>query len=121
MNIPVEVQLMREMLPRSRPSVGIVTLGSAEPAHIKLYPGAAAISNEVMIARFEGATRIGHLWASARASFRIDGVVYGAARPIQFYLGTSDVWSGVTHFPLMSGQNNEMFSGHHTILMRVTT
>jgi hypothetical protein len=121
MNVPVEVQLLRDMLPRSRPSVGIVTLGTPEYSYIKMYPGSASIANEVMIVRFECATRIGHLWASARVTFRIDGVVYGNARPIQFFLGSSDVWSGVSHFPLMSGRNNEMFAGHHTILMRVTT
>jgi hypothetical protein len=97
----------------------MVTIGDGREYQFKLYLGMASEGYEHIVVSLEGITRIYPEWASARAGFRIDGVQYGRPRPIQFYTEPCDRISGVAHFPLMSGDNNPMFSGIHTLLLRV--
>lgn len=115
----IEMQLMKDWQPRSRPSQGLLDVGSGLPTHTKLYPGAAAVEMEHMIATIEGATRIGALWAVLRVAVTIDGVPLGEPRPGIVYLGGSDVATGIVHFPVVAGNDNKMYRGFHSLLMRV--
>lgn len=123
MKLPIELQLMRtvgsEWLPRSRPSRGYLNLGEGGPSHIKLYPGAAAEAMENMIVTLDEATRILSSWASVKAVFQIDGQPFGEPRPGFVFLGLTDYYTGIIHFPIVANDSNKMFRGFHSLQMRV--
>lgn len=118
--VQVEMQLLRDWEPRSRPSRGEVHIGEALPTPdvVKLYPGAAAVGMEQLLVYVENATRVGFMWAAARVGLTIDGTLIGEPRPIMWWLGVSDIPSGVVHFPVIAGNENLMYKGRHTLLVR---
>jgi hypothetical protein len=118
MRIPLEVQLMRDWSPRSRPSPGELLLGESTPSFVKLFPGAAAMGTEEMLAIIEDATRWDMSWCRAIVSFRIDGIQFAEPRPTSIYLGPSPEWSGIVHFPRMATGRNKLLSGVHSMLLR---
>lgn len=118
MKVDVEIQLLRDWLPRSRPSRGSFELGSGTVWFTKLYPGSAANGHEEMLVRVEAATRVGQEWCVMRIGLIIDGMELGETRPGMLYLGGTDIPSCVIHFPIVAGPTNRMYSGRHTILMR---
>lgn len=120
MDVPVEVQLMRDWQPRSRPTRGVYRLGVGghAPDLVKLTPGAVAIGHEMMLVSFENASRVGLSWVTARVGLSIDGTYIGEPRPAMWHLGASGVFSGVVHFPVVAGNDNLMFKGHHSLLLR---
>lgn len=123
MKLGLEVQLMRTVgdlwLPRSRPSRGYLHLGDNEASYTKLYPGAAAEGMEEMVAVVEGATRILPTCASLRASLRIENIPFGDARPGIVFLGVTDYYTCIIHFPIVAGNDNKMFRGFHSLQMRL--
>lgn len=121
MKIPLEVQLMRDWNPRSRPSPGILLLGESHPSFVKLFPGAGAMGTEDMLAIVEDVTRWDISWCRALVSFRIDGLTFAEPRPTSIYLGPSPEWSGIVHFPRMATGGNIMLSGVHSLLLRCVT
>lgn len=116
MIVPVEIQLMREMAPRSRPSRGY--LDSENPTETKLYPGTDAFGMETMVAKLEGFVRSLPLWANLQASFTIDGMRFSDPRPGILWLAVADIPTCIIHFPIMAGDMNPKFSGLHTLMIR---
>lgn len=116
----VEFQLLRDWEPRSRPSRGEVHIGEGLPTPdvVKLYQGAAAVGMESMFVYVENATRVSVMWATARVGVTLDGTLIGEPRPVMWWLGLSDSASGVIHYPVIAGNDNLMFKGRHTLLLR---
>lgn len=114
----VEVQLMRDMKPRSRPSYGTLFVGEPRPSQLLLLPGAAATGMETILVTIEGATRVQPSWCALRATFTIDGTGFLEPRPGYLYLGGMDVYSMVIHFPVL-GNPGTHFGGLHTLLGRI--
>jgi hypothetical protein len=119
MRLNVELQLMRDWQPRSRPTQGWFNLGEPEPALVKLVPGAAAYGTELMVVTLEGATRIDKYWAALRVSLMIEGTGFPGPRPSLVYLGESDMPTGIVHFPRMALDDSKMFGGWHSLLLRM--
>ena len=122
MRFNIEVQLMRDWQPRSRPTRGTITVGEGTPTPdtVKLYPGAAAVGSEMMLVYFENNTRSGQDWVSSRVALTIDGTHIGEPRPALFWIGGySDIVTGIVHFPVVAGYDNLMYRGHHSLLLRI--
>ena len=115
----IELQLMKDWQPRSRPTVGWLNLGDPEPTTTKLVPGAAAVSTELMVVTLEGATRVDKWWATFRASLMIEGTGYPGPRPGIVYLGLSNAPTGSIHFARSAKDNHPMFAGWHSLLVRL--
>lgn len=114
----LELQLMRDWQPRSRPSAYEVEIGNPDPVFCKLVPGAAAEGMETMFAVIEGLSRVGERWCTARVALTIDRTQFGEPRPVMFYLGESSAPTGIVHYPVLAGDGNKMFRGHHSLLVR---
>ena len=118
MKIPVEVQLLRDMEPRTRPSPGLMSLGENTESHIIAYPGAASNGAERIVVTLRNARRITLAWATLQATFSIEGLTFCDFRPLYVFLGITDIWSGICYFPVMSGAGNRTFSGLHSLCIR---
>lgn len=115
--IPIELQLMRDMKPRSRPSRGVMYLGEPRASQILLSPGAAAVGMESMVVTLENAVRTLPTWCAMRVSFTIDGTGFLEPRPGWMTLDFSDIYSLVVHFPVL-GNPGTHFGGQHTVFGR---
>jgi len=116
--VPVEIQLMRNWEPRSRPSIGDLNVDTPIPSMTKLFPGAAAIGTENMIVTIEGATRVQPSWAALRVGLTIEGQPFSDPRPGLIFLGKAGIPTCIIHLPVMAGEKSLMFRGWHTLLLR---
>lgn len=122
MKYGIELQLMREWQPRSRPTHGVVSIGEGPVSDpTVLVPGAAASGMEQMIITLSRGTRVDKLWATVQAFLQIDGNGFPGPRQGLVYLGTSDIWTGAIHFPRVALDGHPVLGGWHTLLMRITS
>jgi len=115
--VPVEMQLLRDWKPRSRPSRGVLQIDGGETFTV-LMPGADAVGMERMEVLVSGCVRTEPFWVVMRITLLIEGVVLTGARPGMMYLRETDVPSCVVNWPIVAPKTNRMYAGHHTLLMR---
>lgn len=116
MLVNVEIQLMRNWRPRSRPTIGRIAVGETNPQHTVLFPGSAAMDTEQMLVTIDRATRISKNVIGFYASLTIDRVPIGDVRPGNVWWGPSDVPTGIVHFPDLT--DHARFSGWHSLRLR---
>lgn len=121
MKVPVEVQLLRDWKPRSRPTNGFFDwnpqLGMTfAPNLIKLANGSQSDGTENLIVGIRNPQRIAPSWMLLQVTFEIESVPMSEFRPGVLYLGETDTPSCVVHFPVMASQG--IYSGFHSVLLR---
>jgi hypothetical protein len=114
---PVEVQLLRDMEPRTRPCEGWMSGDIGRTTHMILTPGAGSDDYDRIDVDLKTTGDL-RSWRSVLASFRINGVPYGDARPGMVWMGIYSYPSCFIHYPIMSGTRNRVFAGMHVMTVR---
>lgn len=118
MIVALELQLLRNWQPRSRPSKGVLDTDDGHESWTKLYPGAEANDSEEILIHITGAKQYLPQWITFAAELTIDGQRFSEPRPGTVYTGVSDIPTAIVHFPIVAKWTDRKFGGMHTLLVR---
>jgi len=114
--IPVEVQVWRNLKPRTRP--GIVQFDEGRmPYGARLFTGRDDSEGIVWVRLSDGKPYVEDWWTLSIQLF-IDSVPLSSPRPAVLYTRPIDVPCCIVQFPTMAPPENRILGGWHSVTLR---